>query len=236
MSKFLCFDISLLPKTEQKYGTAKPFRKMFISDKEKLRRERKKQRENIGLGLAALGAAGFAVYIFRRERKIDALLPEVTKRVLNSPKADALYTVRALTRVPDPPSYIGSFVLFPVGGGPDYDERSTTELHVLQTRGTFSTKCKPLFFQTDNPKYVTWKDEFPLNKIPKEVKEAFPDRERFEVKKNTEPVYYCPNHLLASDVPHALARCIVNAEVGHNKNFLIGSASVLGLGIAIFML
>nr|WNL49727.1 transmembrane domain containing protein [Marseillevirus sp.] len=206
---------------------------MFMFDKEKLRRERKKQRENIGLGLAALGAAGFAVYLFRRERMIDKLLPEVTKRVLNSPKADALYTVSALARVPDYPYYLGGV---PIGGGPDYDERSATELHVLQTGKTFSTKYKLLFFQTDNPKYVTWKDDFPLNKIPKEVEEVFPDRKRFEVKKNTEPIHYCPTHLLASDVPHALARSIANAEVGHNKNFLIGSASVLGLGIAIFML
>lgn len=206
-----------------------------MSKKEKRlkKMERKRRRKNVGLGLAALGAAGFAVYLFRRERMIDKLLPEVTKRVLNYPKADALYTVSALRRVPDYPYYLGGV---PIGGGPDYDERSTAELHVLQTGKTFSTKYKPIFFQTDNPKYVTWKDEFPLNKIPKEVKEVFPDRERFEVKKNTEPVYYCPNHLLASDVPHALARCIVNAEVGHNKNFLIGSASVLGLGIAIFML
>ncbi|AQM73091.1 transmembrane domain-containing protein [Noumeavirus] len=206
-----------------------------MSEKEKRlkKMERKRRRKNVGLGLAALGAAGFAVYLFRRERIMDNLLPEVTKRVLEYPKADALYTVCALRRVPDYPYYLGGI---PVGGGPDYDERSTTELHVLQTRGTFSTKYKPIFFQTDNPKYVTWKDEFPLNKIPKEVEEAFPDRKRFEVKKNTKPIYYCPNHLLASDVPHALARCIVNAEVGHNKNFLIGSASVLGLGIAIFML
>lgn len=206
-----------------------------MSKKEKRlkKMERKRRRKNVGLGLVALGAAGFAVYLFRRERMIDKLLPEVTKRVLNSPKADAMYTVCALTKVRDYPYYLGGV---PIGGGPDYDERSATELHVLQTGKTFSTKYKPIFFQTDNPKYVTWKDEFPLNKIPKEVKEVFPDRERFEVKKNTEPVYYCPNHLLASDVPHALARSIANAEVGHNKKFLFGSASVLGLGIAIFML
>ncbi|AHA45953.1 hypothetical protein ISTM_55 [Insectomime virus] len=227
-------------KPNKKYGTTKPFRKMFrkekLRNKERLRMEKKKRRENIGLGLVALGAAGLAVYVFRREKKIDKLLPEVTKRVLNSPKADAMYTVRALTRVPDPPSYIGSFVLFPVGGGPDYDERSTTELHVLQTGKTFSTKYKPILLQTDNPKYVTWKDDFPLNKISKEVEEVFPDRKRFEVKKNIEAIHYCPKHLLASDVPHALARSIVNAEVGHDKKFLGGCALAVNLGIAIFIL
>ncbi|ALH07020.1 hypothetical protein PMV_322 [Port-miou virus] len=206
---------------------------MFSYEERKKRRERKQRRKNIGFGLVVFGTAGLAATFLVRERKIDKLCVDVAKRVANLPKADALYTARALTRVPDYPMYFGGI---PIGGGPDYDEKSARELHILQTGKTFGTKYKPILFRTDNPKYVTWKDDFPLCKISEDVERVFPDRKRFEVKKNVEPVYYCSKHLVASDQPHVLTRAIASAETGHNKISLIGCASVLGLGIAIFML
>ncbi|AIT54643.1 transmembrane domain-containing protein [Marseillevirus Shanghai 1] len=201
-----------------------------MSDKKRLQKERKERRKNIGLGLVALGTAGLAFSLLRREKKVDRLSLDIVKKVLVSPKADSMYVVHALVKVPDPPMYIGSFFMFPIGGGPDYDSRRG-EMTILQTGKTFSTKYKPILFQTDNPKYVTWKDDFPLNKVSEELEQKFAGHRRFEVKKNIDPVYFCPKNLLASDTPHVLARAIANAEVEYDKIALMGYTSALGAGL-----
>ncbi|BAU80265.1 hypothetical protein A9K97_gp086 [Tokyovirus A1] len=201
-----------------------------MSDKKKAKKERRKMAKKIGFGLTALGTAGLVFSLLAREKKVDKLSLDVAKRVLKSPKADSMYLVHALARVPDPPSYVGTFVLFPVGGGPDYDQREGN-LAILQTGKTFSTKYKPLLLQTDNPKYVTWKNEHPLDKIPDELEKEFPGRKRFEVKKNTEPVYFCPKNLLASDNPNVLARRIANNEMAYDKVALASCASSVGVGL-----
>lgn len=162
-----------------------------MSDKKRLQKERKERRKNIGLGLVALGTAGLAFSLLRREKKVDRLSLDIVKKVLVSPKADSMYVVHALVKVPDPPMYIGSFFMFPIGGGPDYDSRRG-EMTILQTGKTFSTKYKPILFQTDNPKYVTWKDDFPLNKVSEDSSKNLQDIEGLKSKRISIPSISAP--------------------------------------------
>ncbi|AMQ10915.1 hypothetical protein [Brazilian marseillevirus] len=195
-------------------------------EKEILKNERKQKRKNVGMGLIALGVAGFAVSLVSRDRKIERLTTKVLERVKVSPKADSMHIVHALVRTADHPLYIGGpGILFPVGGGRDYDERKG-QLTILQTKGTYSTKYKEVFLQTDEPKYVTWKDEFPLNKIPRELNKEFQDHERFEVKRSVNPAYFCPKTFLASDNVFALSRNIAALEVGYIDKRTLAATSL----------
>ncbi|ALH07022.1 hypothetical protein PMV_324 [Port-miou virus] len=198
----------------------------------------KEDRKKIGCGLVALGTAGLLVSFVLRGKRITKASADVLKRVEKLPKSARAYTVHPVVIRDDTETYLcifsGGMPIFVPSGGEDpyYERKGKVPLLWTEDSG-ISTKYRYKSVETEETGRIAHRDSYRTNGISQRLKETFPKREYFEVRKNKKVVRYCPKHLLASDNIHILSRSIASRETKHNKKELFAAACPIVVGLLV---
>ncbi|AGV01717.1 hypothetical protein C8_368 [Cannes 8 virus] len=201
-------------------------------DSKKLHKEKIRRRKNIGLGFIVIGTTGIAISLLKRGHKVNNLALEVAKRMETSCKSEAVYIVHGLVKRIEPPLFVGTGApgfFIPIGGGEEYDARKG-RLVAIWTGSEFDTKYESLLLETEVFCRVFSRGDCPLTNFTKEMDETFRDCSRFEVLKNTKPVYFCPKKMVLSDNLFAISRKIASLDTEYDKHTLAAFTSSLAVG------